>query len=199
MRSALPVKGIYMKDRTVGSNIKKSVSPDGGVTLNFKGKGGRVGHDRYMPLFFVILLLPVSCTVSSPFAFMTFDKIASRNELQSGTAILWVLLSLFVWAGIIYAYNHRRTTTNGKLIIVPAHLEEQEYGVTHFAQDVFNVHPYQDFAVRTDEKSDYQTYNTLVVGKKNGQELTIAKNLSQETAEEIVRELKKALSKGAGQ
>lgn len=154
---------------------------DGSIVLKFNAKGGRVPEESYMPLLAVILLFPVSCTVSSPVALMTFDKVASRNEFQTGSAILWSLLALSIWAGIIYAYNHRRIKISGKVRIVP---KISAYGI--FKQDFESA---QDFVVRSNHSLKYTTnIHYIAVITKHG-EKHFTNYMPEENAANIVNEI----------
>lgn len=167
----------------MGSNINKSVSPEGAIDLSFKAKGTRVQKSLYMSLYSVFLLLPVSCTVSSPIAFMSFDKVASRNEFQAGTAILWVLLSLGMWAGIIYAYNHRRTTLKRTMRIIPK--------ASVSANSLFNLEDCKDFVVRSDNTLGYTNDIHYVAVMTNRREARLTDYMSEDQAKELAEYINK--------
>lgn len=167
----------------MSTNIKRKISPEGYIDLSFKAKGRRVNEDSYMSLALMILLLPASCTISSPFAFMTFDKVASRNEFQAGTAIIWVMLSLFIWAGIIYAYNHRRRKINGKLRIVPK--------VSVNGKFRFDFEKGEEFVVRSDTSLGYTNNISYVAVLTNRGESRVTDYVTEGQAQEIVAEIKK--------
>lgn len=167
----------------MNSNIKIKTSNEGHVDLSFKAKGGRVDQESYMHVLAMILLLPVSCTVSSPIALMTFDRVANRNEFQTGSAILWILLALIIWFATIYAYNHRRKKINGKLRIIP---KVSVYGIFK--------HPFEhaeDFVVRSDNSLGYSSDIHYVAVKTKHGETHLTNCMAEEQAKKIVSEINK--------
>jgi hypothetical protein len=168
---------------TVHTNIKKAVSKEGYIDLSFPAKGGRVDSDSYMPLIVMILLLPASCALSSPVALMTFDKVANRNEFQSGSAILWSLLALGMWFAIIYAYNHRRKKISGKLRIIPK--------VSVYGTFLHPFEPAHEFSVRRDDSLGYSSHIHYVAVKTKKNESRLTNLMSEEQAQELVNEINK--------
>lgn len=160
------------------SAIKKSVSPEGIIDLKFKTKGARVGSHLFMPLFFVFALLPVSCTVSAPVAFLTFNKEATRQAFPAGTAFLWVLLTLFIWGGVVYAYNHRRVRRVGTMRIVP---KESVY--TNF---LYEFEKGKNFVVKSDTSLGFANDIWFVAFSGNHGDGRITDYMSEEQATELV-------------
>lgn len=169
----------------MSKKIKRSTSPEGYIDLSFRTKGSRVGEDSYMPLALVILLVPASFTVSSPVAVMFYDKVASRNEFQYGVAMIWVLLALLLWAGVVYTFNHRRSVKKNKMRIAP---KESVRGLSLFSYD-----SYKDFVVRIDNSLGYTSDISYVaaVSERRKEEDRVTGYMSDEQAEAIVKEINK--------
>lgn len=167
----------------MSSHINKQVSPEGYIDLSFKAKGTRVQKSLYMSIYSMLLLLPVSCTVSSPIAFMSFDKVASRNEFQAGTAILWVLVTLCMWAGVIFAYNHRRRTLKRTIRIIPK--------ISVYANSLFNFENCKDFVVRSDNSLGYTSDVHYVAVVTDRREAKLTDYMSEEQAQAIASEVNK--------
>lgn len=167
----------------MSSNINRQISTEGYIDLSFKAKGTKVQKNLYMSLYSVLLLLPVSCAFSSPIAFISFDKVASRNEFQAGTAILWVLLSLCMWAGVIYAYNHRRRTLKRTIRIIPK--------ISVYANSLFNFEDCKEFVVRSDNTLGYSSNVHYVCVVTNRREAKLTDYMSEEQANEIANEVNK--------
>lgn len=162
--------------------MRKSTAPDGTVTLSFKSRGTRVRAGSAMPVFLVILLFPVSCTVSSPAAFLFFDPVASRNEFQYGVAMIWAALSLLLWAGIVRAYNHRRSVHRESMTIVPREEVRPSIGRYSFQE-------YGCFAVRTDATLGFRRNTSYVAAVGKRAEYRITMYMSDGQARAIAGEI----------
>lgn len=175
--------------------VKKKVRPDGTFDLHFKSKGGRVSPNHHMSLPLVLLLLPVSCVVTSPLPLLTYDRAAARDAFPASSAILWLVVAAALAFGVLRAYNFRRVTLERKLHVHPAYVDLRSapgnFGALH-------VYKYSDFVARPNPEARHSPSNYGVFAWFDGEGFVpVVHEVSKETAQAIAQELRNAMKKDA--